>query len=274
MRRTLEIRPRLLPALLAAALALAAATGCGSDRPSLTVFAAASLADALRPLEKTFERQAGMDVRFNFGGSTFLAQVIRRGAPVDVFIAAGPGPMDLLDAEGLLAPGTRFDLVGNSLVLAVPVELEDAIAHPEDLLGDDVSRFSMGDPALAPSGVYTREALMGLGLWEDLRPKRLLGANVRTALMYITSGTADAAIVYASDALGVRKVRVVWRFPDDVHARVRYPAAALAAADNPEGAAAFLAFLRTEEAQAPFRAEGFRPARLDSSRAAPRRRGG
>ncbi|MDE2801689.1 MAG: molybdate ABC transporter substrate-binding protein [Chloroflexota bacterium] len=257
----MRARPLLLAALFAAALALAvAAAGCGSDRPTVTVFAAASLADALRPLEEPFERQTGVDVRFSFGGSTFLAQVIRRGAPVDVFIAAGPGPMDVLEAEGLVAPRTRFDLVGNSLVLAVPVELEDEIAHPEDLLRDNVSRFSMGDPALAPSGVYTREALERLGLWENLLPKRLLGANVRTALMYITSGTADAAIVYSSDALGVPDVRVVWRFPDDSHSPVRYPAAALAGADNPEGAASFLAFLRTEEAQAPFRAEGFRPA--------------
>lgn len=258
--------PRLLATLLAAALALGVtAVGCGSDRPALTVFAAASLADALKPLEERFEAEAGVDLRINYGGSTFLSQVIRRGAPVDVFIAAGPGPMDLLEDEGLLASGTRFDLVGNSLALAVPVELEDEIAHPEDLLRDDVSRFSMGDPALAPSGVYTREALMGLGLWEGLLPKRLFGASVRTALMYITSGTADAAIVYASDALGVPGVRVVWRFPDDSHAPVRYPAAALAGADNAEGASAFLEFLRTEEAQAPFRAEGFRPAPRDPS---------
>ena len=255
----MRAQPRLLAALTAAALVVAVA-GCGGGRPAVTVFAAASLADALRPLERAFEREAGVDVRFNFGGSTFLAQVIRRGAPVDVFIAAGPGPMDTLEAEGLLAPGTRFDLVGNALALAVPVEREDEIAHPEDLLRDDVSRFAMGDPALAPAGVYAREALIGMGLWEGLQRKRLLGASVRTALMYITSGTADAAIVYASDALGAREVRVVWRFPEGSHAPVRYPAAALAGADNPAGASAFLAFLRTEEAQAPFRAEGFRPA--------------
>lgn len=255
----MRARSRHLAVLLAAALALAVSAAACDDRPAVTVFAAASLADALQPLEEQFEDQAGVNLRINYGGSTFLAQVIRRGAPVDVFIAAGAGPMDGLQSEGLLAPGSRFDLVGNSLVLVVPHDGEANILSPEGLLQPDVSRFSMADPALAPAGVYSQEALEGMELWDVLQPKRLLGANVRTALMYITSGTADAGIVYSSDALGVESVRVVWSFPDDSHAPVRYPAAALAGADNPEGAATFLEFLRSEEAQASFRAQGFRP---------------
>lgn len=248
----------LLAALLAAALALSAsACADGDDTSTLTVFAAASLADVLQPLGDRFAEGHGVDVRFSFGGSTMLAQVIRRGAPVDVFISAGDGPMDHLESAQLLASGSRYDLLGNSLVLAVPVGGEAGIASPEDLLGEGVSRFATADPALAPAGVYSRQALEGMGLWDELRPKRLLGANVRTALMYVTSGTADAAIVYATDAEAAEGVRVVWRFPEGSHAPVLYPAAALVDADNPGGAASFLGFLRSEEALAAFRSHGF-----------------
>ena len=244
---------------LAALLALAVATAAcgGDDREPLTVFAAASLADVLGPLGEQFEAEQGVDVRINFGGSTMLAQVVRRGAPVDVFISAGEGPMDHLESAQLLVDGSRTDLAGNSLVLVVPADSDLDISGPLDLLRDDVSRFSTADPRLSPAGVYTRQALQSMGLWDDLRPKRLLGANVRTALMYARFGTADAAVVYASDAQAEDAVSVVWRFPADSHAPVRYPAAALARADNPDGAAKFIAFLRSEEAQAAFRKHGF-----------------
>ena len=145
-----------------------------------------------------------------------------------------------------LAAGSRVDLLGNTLALVGPSGGVD-IAAPEDLLREDVGRIAMADPALAPAGAYTREAMEGLGLWEKLQPKLLYGPDVRTALQYAASGSVDAAVVYATDVVGAEGVRMLWRFPDDSHRPVRYPAAAMADADNFGGAAAFLVFLRTEE---------------------------
>ena len=238
------------------ALAVATAACGGEDRSSLTVFAAASLADALQPLGEQFEAEHNTDVRFSFGGSTTLAQQIVRDAPADVFVSAGRGPMDHVESAQLLASGSRADLLGNALVLVGPVE-GVAIESPEGLLLEDVRRIAMADPALAPAGAYAQEALEGLGLWESIQPKLVYGPDVRTALQYAASGSVDAAVVYATDAAGVEGVRVLWRFPEGSHKPVRYPSAALANADNPEGAARFLAFLRTEEAQAAFREHGF-----------------
>ena len=202
----------------------AAATGCGGERSSITVFAAASLADALQPLGEQFEAEHNTDVLFSFGGSTTLAQQIVRGAPADVFVSAGRVPMDHVESAQLLAAGSRADLLGNALALVGPIGGVD-IAAPEDLLREDVGRIAMADPALAPAGVYTQEALEGLGLWEKLQPKLLYGPDVRTALQYAASGSVDAAVVYATDVAGAEGVRMLWRFPDDSHRPVRYPAA-------------------------------------------------
>ena len=100
-----------------------AIAGCGSDKPEVTVFAAASLADVLDPLGERFEAEHGIDVKFSFGGSWTLSQQISRGAPADVFLAAGPDPMDALDIDGLLSPGSRSNLLSNILVIVGPVKI-------------------------------------------------------------------------------------------------------------------------------------------------------
>ncbi len=253
-------RPFLLHILLAAATALViAATACGSDaeRPPLTVFAAASLADALEPLGDTFTAEHGVEVRFSFGGSTTLAQQLVRGAPADLFISAGALPMDHVESARLLASGSRVDLLGNALALVGPVDGAATIVTPEDLLGDDVRRIAMADPALAPAGVYAQEALETLGLWDSIQPKLIYGPDVRTALQYAATGDVDAAIVYASDASNTDGIRELWRFSAASHQPVTYPAAVLAESGNRDGAATFLAFLGIEESLAVFRAHGF-----------------
>ena len=247
--------PLLHIALAAMMLAGMSVAGCDGDRPTVTVFAAASLAGVLQPLGEDYSSEAGVGVRFHYGGSWMLAQQIIRGLPADAFIAAGPGPMDTLEAAALLSPGTRSNLLGNALVLVGP---EDGIpiASPGDLLREEVRRVAMADPKLAPAGAYAREAFQGMGLWDGLRSKLVYGQDVRTAMRYVSDATADAAVVYATDLRGAGGVRLLWRFPPDSHAAVRYPVAALADADNPE-AAAFLAFLRSDEAAAAFQEHGF-----------------
>lgn len=234
-------------------------SGCGSDKPDVTVFAAASLADVLQPLGERFEAEQGIDVKFSFGGSWSLAQQVTRGAPADVFLAAGPGPMDALDNDGLLTAVSRSDLLGNVLVIVGKDPRDAVISTPTDLLRDDVSRIALGDPSLSPAGRYAREALRGMGLWEQLEGKLVYGLNVRTALQYVSSGNADVAIVYATDAASNDILRVLWVFPPETHSPIRYPIAWLKTADNPSGAEAFLVFLQSEEVSLVFKEHGFTP---------------
>lgn len=222
-------------------------SACGSEKPEVTVFAAASLADVLQPLGERFELEQGIEVKFSFGGSWSLAQQVSRGAPADVFLAAGPGPMDSLAGEGLLAQGSRSDLLGNTLII-VGADPRDAVVFtPERLLDNNVRRIAMGDPALAPAGSYAREALQGMGLWVDLQGKLIYGLNVRTALQYVSSGNADVAIVYGTDASSDDSLRPLWAFPPESHSPIRYPIATLSHAGNPSGAEAFQAFLHSAE---------------------------
>ena len=134
-----------------------------------------------------------------------------------------------------------------------------AVSTPADLLGDDVSRIALGDPALAPAGTYAREALQGMGLWDDIQGKLVYGLNVRTALQYVTSRNADVAIVYATDAASDDTLRTLWAFAPESHSPIRYPVAALKDADNPDQAASFMAFLRSTEASEVFKEYGFTP---------------
>ena len=256
----MKVQNQLTLLTLAVALTMAfLLPGCGNDKPELTVFAAASLADVLQPLGERFETEQGIDVKFSFGGSWTLAQQISRGAPADVVLAAGPGPMDTLDDDGLLIPGSRSDLLGNTLVMVGKDPRDAVLLTPTDLLSDDVSRIAIGDPSLAPAGSYAREALQGMGLWEQLESKLVYGLNVRTALQYVSTGNADVAIVYATDAASDDTLRVLWAFPPESHSPIRYPVAALNTADNPSGAEAFLTFLHSEAASLAFREQGFAP---------------
>lgn len=252
-------RPLLFPGLLATAMVLAVATtACGDEeRPPVTVFAAASLADVLQPLGDRFTEEYGSEVRFSFGGSTTLAQQIVRGAPTDVFISAGKGPMDHVESARLVASGSRANLLGNELALVGPSGAAAPVAAPNDLLREDVTRVAIADPSLAPAGEYAQRALQNLDLWEPLQPNLVFGPDVRTALQFAASGNVDASIVYATDAAAAEGVDVLWRFPADAHPPIVYPVAALTSAVNPGGAAAFIGFLHSEEAQAVFRRHGF-----------------
>ena len=246
----------LLPALLALLLATLLPACAGSD-DELLVFAAASLRDALEDAGERFHEAHGVRVRFSYGGSTSFAQQLARGAPADLFLSAGPGPMDILEREGLLAPGSRIDLLGNVLVVVAETGDGDAPSEPQGLLDPGVRRIAVADPQLAPAGAYAREALQSLGLWAPLEPKLVTGPDVRTVLAYVESGNADVAVVYATDASISPALRVLWTFNPDTHSPVVYPVAMLRDAANPEAARLFREFLLGAEAGAVFERSGF-----------------
>lgn len=251
---------RLLVALsLVLALALQA---CGSSPGVILVSAAASLTDVIEEVGQRFEELEGVEVRFNFGGSTSLAQQIVKGAPVDVFVSAGPTPMDRLDMLGLLAEGSRFDLLTNRLVLA---------AHPNGLVAEDDSnaldrflgpdgdhRIAIADPDLSPAGAYAAEALRNLGYWNGLEGRLIYAPDVRAALAYVQTGNLDFGIVYATDAVSAGLISLA-DIPSDSHSPILYPAALMDNSERHEPAQRFLEFLQSAEAISLFERRGFSP---------------
>jgi molybdate transport system substrate-binding protein len=243
------------PAALAALTAALVPAAASAER--ITVFAAASLGTALREVEARFEAATGHDLVVSLAGSSALARQIAAGAPADVFVSASPDWMDALEAEGLIAEGTRFDLIGNRLVLAAhgtetaPVEIGPGLDLAA-LLGE--GRLAMALVDAVPAGVYGKAALVHFGLWEEVAPRVAQTDNVRAALALVATGEAPFGIVYATDAAAEAGVRVAATFPEESHPPIVYPAAAVAGSET---ATAFLDWLRGAEARSVFEAHGF-----------------
>ena len=238
-------------------LVLTLLTGCARpDGDELLVFAAASLADAMEEIGERFGEETDTEVAFSFGGSQALAQQIVSGAPADVFVAAGRQPMDFLVLRNAVDV-VEDAVVHNELVVAVR-EDSKALGSISDLAGPAVGRVAIADPGLAPAGIYGREALRRLGLWESLLPSLVFGADVRAALAYLESGNVDAALVYATDAREAPGVRVLDIVPPDSYTPFAYPAAVLEDSENRGVALEFVQFLKSDVARSIFERHGFR----------------
>ena len=237
-------------------LLLLSSTECGGGVRGLLVYAAASLRDALTPLAQEFEAEHDVKVQFNWGGSVTLSGQLQRYAPGDLFISAGHGPMDNLEREGLLEPGTRTIILTNSLVVVTSSKGEPQQVDIIYTLRNS-GRVAMGHPKLSPAGLYAEEALHNLVLWDQLQLKLVFGGDVRAALAYVESGSAGVGIVYLTDALNNDGVRIAHHVPPETHSPIVYPAAALKASKRQTAALQFLAFLQEESTQAKLRAYGF-----------------
>jgi molybdate transport system substrate-binding protein len=234
-------------------------TGCRSPhRTTLTLSVAASLQDSISEIEGVYQSHHSVDFRNNFGASGTLAREIEQGAPVDAFIAAGPKPVDQLQAEGLLLQGSRADLLRNSLVLISP--RGSGLNGFEGLAQKQVRTVALGDPASVPAGKYGKQALEALHLYDRLRSKIVLGKDVRQVLTYVETGDADAGLVYATDAQTSHRVQIVASAPDGSHDPIIYPVAEVATSRNEVAAREFIAFLRSPAAKTIFERHGFRMA--------------
>lgn len=247
---------RVLAALLVVTLPLLASMPA---KAQVTVFAAASATDALNDIGKAFVAAGGKPIVASYASSSTLAKQIESGAPADLFLSADERWMDYLADKGLLAAGTRLNLLGNRVVLVAP---KDSTAKVDivpsfplaKMLGD--GRLAVGDPSHVPVGAYTQAALEKLGVWADVQSKLAPADSVRAALAFVERGETPFGIVYATDAAVTDKVRVVGVFPEDSHPPVVYPAALIKDRDTPE-AKAFFAFLQGPEAKAIFQKYGF-----------------
>lgn len=227
---------------------------------TLTVFAAASLKTALDEVARDYGAKTGVAVSLSYAGSSALARQIQYGAPAQVFISANAAWMDDLEARGLLAPGTRRNLLSNRLVLIAPAGSATRLnlvpgADLAGALGN--GRLAMALVEAVPAGIYGREALVRLGLWDSVSDRIAQADNVRAALRLVALGEAPLGIVYATDALPEPRVAVLSEIDPALHAAIVYPAAILREGDSAP-ARAFLAYLGGPEAGAVFLRHGFR----------------
>jgi molybdate transport system substrate-binding protein len=227
----------------------------------LTVFAAASLTDAMKDVSALWVKDGHPPLRMSFASSSTLAQQISQGAPVNVFASADEKWMNDLAQKHLIVPETRQDLLGNDLVLVVPAD------HPQHvsigpgfdllkLLGPN-GRLAVGNPAHVPAGIYAEQALKKLGVWDKVQPRLASAEDVRAALLLVERGEAPAGIVYGTDAAVSKAVAVAGTFPADSHDPVAYPFAVVKSGDTP-AARALLAFLAGPQARAVFVKRGFK----------------
>jgi len=241
-------------AMLAIAVSICA---CHAPRrATLTLSVAASVKDAILETEAAYQRDhAAIEFRNNFGSSGTLAREIEEGAPVDAFISAASKPMDDLETKGLIASGTRRNLLRNSLVLIAP--LDSPLRDFQGLADPSIRLIALGDPASVPAGQYGRQTLAALHLFDRLNKKVVMGGDVRQVLTYVETGNADAGIVYVTDAQSSSRMRIVAFAPDWSHDAIVYPAAVVKASQSGGATRDFIDYLGNPEAQAIFVKHGF-----------------
>jgi molybdate transport system substrate-binding protein len=226
---------------------------------SLTVFAAASMKNALDDIDAAYTAKSGVRIVASYAASSALAKQIEQGAPADVFVSADTDWMDYAIGKNTINEPSRVNLLGNSLVLIAPKDskIDNVAIGPgfdlSKLAGD--GKIATADVKSVPVGKYARAALEKLGAWTAAEPKFAMTENVRAALALVARGEAVLGIVYATDAKVEPGVKIVGTFPADSHPVIVYPVAATATA-KPE-AADYLAFLRTSAAKTIFEKYGF-----------------
>ena len=254
------LKRSFIVAALAASFAFAAlpSSAFAQDK-SLTVFAAASMKNALDDIDAAFTKQTGIKIVASYDASSALIKQIEQGAPADAFISADLKWMDYGSQKKLINDGTRVNLLGNELVIIAAkdsridrIDIKPGFDFAK-LAGD--GRIATGDVQAVPVGIYAKAALEKLGVWSAVEPKMAMTSNVRAALVLVARGEAPLGIVYSTDAKVEPGVKIVGTFPEDSHEPIIYPIAATK--DSKPETVQYLAFLRTGAAKAVFDRYGF-----------------
>jgi molybdate transport system substrate-binding protein len=255
---------RGLAGIMAAVIGLGlnvVAGGGKAARADVVVFAAASTTNAVTEIEKLYAARDLGRVTTSFASSSTLAKQIASGAPADVYLSANRKWMDYLESRNMIDKESRLDLLGNRIVLISPENgmLKSIQVAPgfslAAALGRD-GRLSMGDPDHVPAGIYGKQALEKLGVWNQVADRLAPMKDVRAALVLVERGESPLGLVYATDAAISKKVRVVGTFPEESHAPIVYPVAAVAGG-RLAAATRFIEFLRSPESRAVFDKYGF-----------------
>ncbi len=247
---------RKLAILIAATLVTA-----NARTEQLTVLAASSLTDAIKEVASLYQKETGNEMRLSFGASSMLERQIEEGVPADVFLSADELKMDALEKAGLLVPGTRRTLLSNTLVIVIPSYSQLRIHSAADLANNnEIKRIAISQPSAVPVGVYSKEYLTKLGLWEKVASKVVPTENVRASLAAVESGNAQAGFVYKTDMLISDQVKAAFEIPATEGPKIRYPVAALKGTHDLEAAKKLVDYLRSEAALNVFKKYGFKVA--------------
>jgi molybdate transport system substrate-binding protein len=219
----------------------------------LRVSAAASLADVLHEIAAHYDEP----VLFNFGASSMLVRQIQEGAPADLFISADELKMDQLAQRGLIVKKSRVNILSNTLVIVVPSDSALKIMSARDLAGPSIRHVAVAEPQTVPAGIYAKEYLRKIKVWDRITSKLIPTDNVRAALAAVESGNVETGIVYRTDALISHAVKIAYEIPRGEGPKIVYPAAVLTDSTQRATAQKFLSYLRSEPARAVFRRFGF-----------------
>ncbi|HEN3616158.1 TPA: molybdate ABC transporter substrate-binding protein [Yersinia enterocolitica] len=243
-----------------ASAALLVAFSSSAMAADITVFAAASLTNALQDIAAQYKKEKQVDVVASYASSSTLARQIEQGAPADLFISADQQWMDYAIDKQQMVANTRYTLLGNELVLIAPKDSKitkvaiDKKTDWKKLL--EGGRLAVGDPDHVPAGIYAKESLENLGAWATLAPEMARANNVRSAMALVERAEAPLGIVYGSDAIASDKVKVVGVFPEASHKPVEYPMAIVKGHENPT-VTAFYDYLKNPAAAVIFEKYGF-----------------
>jgi len=254
-----SLHRRLLVVLGALALCATPLAAAAQTAPApLTVFAAASLKNAMDDVGKAYTAKTGRAVRFSYAASSAIARQIEAKAPADVFISADTDWMDYLAKRRLIVVATRRDVLTNHLALIAPAASTTKLKIGRNMpiaaaLGD--GRLAVAGPDV-PAGKYAQASLTALGVWPSVAGKLAQAENVRGALAFVARGETPLGIVYDTDARVEPKVKIIGLFPENSHPKIVYPAAVVAYSNHPD-AGGFVGFLQGHEASAIFQQYGF-----------------
>jgi molybdate transport system substrate-binding protein len=225
----------------------------GGPPDELLVFGAASLTESLQEAGKQFEASGGGKVVFSFASSSDLARQIEAGAPADVFFSADTARMDSVEKALLVKKADRREFLSNVLVVVVPSNSTAKVGSARDL--EAFSKLALADPAAVPAGVYAKKWLAEKGVWSAIEPKVIPTLDVRAALAAVAGGDIPAGMVYRTDAVISKDVRVAYMVTDGPS--ITYSVAPVVPSKNPEAAAEFVAFLDSPAGRAIFEKRGF-----------------
>lgn len=245
---------------LAAALTLISCTPEDSNegKKTVRVFAAASLTTVMPEIGQAFQKKhPDALLEFNFAASSMLAKQIEHGAAADIFISANRDWVESLVKKGRLQEKSRRDLIGNNLVLIVSTENEFTIVGLADLLQPKVRRIALADWAHVPAGIYSKQALQKAAMWSAISSKCIPALDVRAALAYVERGDVDCGLVYKTDAVMSKRVKIASELPDEIEPDIVYSMALTTNAQQPY-VQSFFEFVQSPTASTIFRENGFR----------------
>ena len=261
---------KFLSATLVAALSASMMIGCGSkpaeevkeetpvEETTILVAAAASLKysynDELIPM---FEAaNPGIKVEATFDSSGKLQTQIEEGIGADVFMSAAMKQMNALVDEEIIEGDDVVKLLENKVVLISAADKDLGMKDFADVAKAET--VAIGDPASVPVGQYAQDSLTNLGIWDEVIAKASLGTNVTEVLNWVAEGSADAGIVYATDAATTDKVKVIAEAPaESLSKKAIYPVAVIKDSEKKDAAAKFVEFLQSDEAIEVFEKYGF-----------------